>query len=192
MRPRVYVTQPIAESALIRLREIAEVELNRRFQPHPAEVQAGRCRQAQRHHPVSAARHHRPRGAGRQSDAEGGRLDDDHARPHRCGRGDHAQDHRHQHSGRGHRCHRRSRLRAAARRGTPDRGGRQGGALGRVSRARNPTISQAPALQRQDARHCRHRPDRAGGGAPRARFRHEGALYRPARAYRWKTSSGSA
>src|SRR5215207_10182899 len=28
MRPRVYVTQPIAESALIRLREIAEVELN--------------------------------------------------------------------------------------------------------------------------------------------------------------------
>ena len=28
MRPRVYVTQPIAESALIRLREIAEVEIN--------------------------------------------------------------------------------------------------------------------------------------------------------------------
>jgi glyoxylate reductase len=28
MRPRVYVTQPIAENALIRLREIAEVELN--------------------------------------------------------------------------------------------------------------------------------------------------------------------
>ena len=28
MRPRVYVTQPIAESALLRLREIAEVELN--------------------------------------------------------------------------------------------------------------------------------------------------------------------
>ena len=31
MRPRVYVTQPIAESALIRLREIAEVEINDDF-----------------------------------------------------------------------------------------------------------------------------------------------------------------
>ncbi len=28
MRPRVYVTQPIAESALLRLKEIAEVEVN--------------------------------------------------------------------------------------------------------------------------------------------------------------------
>ena len=28
MRPRVYITQPIAESALLRLREVAEVEIN--------------------------------------------------------------------------------------------------------------------------------------------------------------------
>ena len=39
MRPRVYVTQPIAESALMRLKEIAEVELNddsSRIRPKPS------------------------------------------------------------------------------------------------------------------------------------------------------------
>ena len=49
------------------------------------------------------------------------------------GRGDHAQDHRHQHPGRGDRRHRRSRLRVAARLRAPHRRRRPGGALGRVS-----------------------------------------------------------
>jgi glyoxylate reductase len=45
MRPRVYVTQPIAENALIRLREIAEVELNHdssRILPKSKLVQAAK------------------------------------------------------------------------------------------------------------------------------------------------------
>jgi glyoxylate reductase len=45
MRPRVYVTQPIAETALIRLREIAEVELNHdstRILPKSKLVQAAK------------------------------------------------------------------------------------------------------------------------------------------------------
>jgi glyoxylate reductase len=45
MRPRVYVTQPIAESALLRLREIAEVEINHdssRILPKSKLVQAAK------------------------------------------------------------------------------------------------------------------------------------------------------
>ncbi len=155
----------------------------RRFQPYPGQRQADRCGQALRHPPVPAARHHRSRGAGRQSEPEGGRFDDDHARPYRRDGGDQSQDHRHQHSGGGDRCHRRYRIRAAARGGAPDRRGRPGGALRCVSGlAVEP--SRRRGGERQDARHCRHGPDRAGGGAPRARFRHDDPVFRSARAFR--------
>jgi hypothetical protein len=58
-RPRVFITQPIADSALARLRKIANVTMNKGFEPYSRQEEAHRRRQANRHPVFAAARHHR-------------------------------------------------------------------------------------------------------------------------------------
>ena len=89
MRPRVYVTQPIADSALLRLKEIAEVEVNHdssRILAKPKLVDA-----AKRADIILCLLHDTiDRDVlAANPESQGDRLDDHHARPHRRGRGDH-------------------------------------------------------------------------------------------------------
>ena len=85
-RPRVFVTQPIAESALARLRAVADVEVN----PDSSQVLAkAKLIEAVKRCDILLSLLHdtrRPRRARRQSEAQGGVVDEHHAGPHRsCG-----------------------------------------------------------------------------------------------------------
>ena len=150
-----------------------------RFQPRAAEGQADRGGEALRHPAVAAARHRGPRRAGRQSEAQGGVVDEHHAGPHRSCGGDRARHSGHQHPGDRHRRHRRHRLWPAARGRAQHRAGRQA-----VPRRHLSGLAVQPSGRRggdrQDARPRRLRPHRPGDGAPRPRLRHDDHLRRSA------------
>ena len=56
-RPRIFVTQPVAESALARLRNVADVKVNPDSQPDHRQEGADRRREEVRHFVFAAARH---------------------------------------------------------------------------------------------------------------------------------------
>ena len=82
MRPRIFVTQPVADSALKRLRKVAAVKVNpdaSRMMPKRELVAAARACDIL----FGRLRRGRSRRARRQRQAARAQLDDDHAGQHR-------------------------------------------------------------------------------------------------------------
>ena len=79
-RPRIFVTQPVAESAVKRLRRFGQRANLSRRQPHHSASHVDRRRAQSGHSVLPAARQDRPRGDGGQSEAAPYRRAIDHAR----------------------------------------------------------------------------------------------------------------
>ena len=83
-KPRVFVSQPIAPSALDRLRGIANVTINKDSSKILAKSKLIAAVKKCDILFSLLARPDRPRGAGRQSEIALARVDVDHARQYRC------------------------------------------------------------------------------------------------------------
>ena len=143
---RVFVTQPIDESALERLRGVADVEVNPDMRQVIEQGRADRRGALMRYPVQPPSRQHRSRRARGQRRAARGHLDGDHARQHRCRGGDRAA-----HSGDGgagdrRRIDRRHAFRPDARGGAPHDRRRCAGAMPGSFPARSRTISSAAAF----------------------------------------------
>ena len=179
-RPRVFVTQPIAESALARLRAVADVEVNRGFKPRPRQGKARRGGEALRHSAVAAARHRRCRGArapirGLKAVSSMNITQDRIDLAEATRRGipvTNIPGHR-------HRRHRRYRLRPPARGGAQYRARRQIVSERRLSGLAVQS-SRRRGGDRPHARPGRLRPHRPGHGTARPRLRYEHYLCRSA------------